>query len=532
MMWPQHMPAQEKSLTVPDNSQYILTPPAPATPRINSARVFGVRPKAEFRYTIAATGDRPMTFSAEGLPKGLKLDAQTGIITGRLKKKGTYKVLLRAKNNLGETERDLRIEVGEDILLTPPMGWNSWNCWGKSVSQEKVLSSARAMVEKGLANYGYTYINIDDGWQGIRGGEHNAIQPNKKFPDIKGLVDQIHGMGLKVGIYSAPWVATYLGHIGTQCDNPEGKYEWIEKGVCDENYKIEDPEGKLHSGYFRYHGAYSFAEADARQWAEWGFDYLKYDWNPNDYYYTKEMSEALRATGRDIALSISGSDPFAMAYTWPELVQCWRTTDDIFDTWASIMRIGFGPQDRWPAFSGPGHWADADMLVVGMVGWGPNLHYTRLTPDEQYTHISLWALFSSPFLIGCDIAQMDDFTLSLLCNYEVNDICQDPRGMRAVPYFRGDGYVVYVKILENGNLAVGLFNTSTKPQKIGFTPRTLGLWSDKIFIRDVWRQIDVAEIGPRDRYEQEVDPHGAALLLVSPPNTLEKIVHKPYTIKR
>ena len=114
MMWPQHMPAQEKSLTVPDNSQYILTPPAPATPRINSARVFGVRPKAEFRYTIAATGDRPMTFSAEGLPKGLKLDAQTGIITGRLKKKGTYKVLLRAKNNLGEAERDLRIEVGED----------------------------------------------------------------------------------------------------------------------------------------------------------------------------------------------------------------------------------------------------------------------------------------------------------------------------------------------------------------------------------------------------------------------------------
>lgn len=104
--------------------------------------------------------------------------------------------------------------------------------------------------------------------------------------------------------------------------------------------------------------------------------------------------------------------------------------------------------------------------------------------------------------------------------------------MRAVPYFRGDGYVVYVKILENGNLAVGLFNTSTKPQKIGFTPRTLGLWSDKIFIRDVWRQIDVAEIGPHDRYEQEVDPHGAALLLVSPPNTLEKIVHNPYTIKR
>ena len=113
------------------------------------------------------------------------------------------------------------------------------------MSQEKVLSSAKAMVDKGLANYGYTFINIDDGWQGIRGGKYNAIQPNKKFENIKGLVDTIHGMGLKAGIYSAPWVCTYLGHIGTQCDNPEGKYDWIEKGVCDENYRLEDKEGKL-----------------------------------------------------------------------------------------------------------------------------------------------------------------------------------------------------------------------------------------------------------------------------------------------
>jgi alpha-galactosidase len=135
-------------------------------------------------------------------------------------------------------------------------------------------------------------------------------------------------------------------------------------------------------------------------------------------------------------------------------------------------------------------------------------------------------------LIGCDIAQMDDFTLSLLCNNEVNDIMQDPLGMRAVPYFRGEGYVVYVKILENGNLAVGLFNTSSEPMKIGFTPRTLGLWSKEITVRDVWRQKDVAKIGPRDRYEEEIAPHGASLLIVSPPNTMEKIVNKPYVIER
>ncbi|HEY5570729.1 MAG TPA: putative Ig domain-containing protein, partial [Bacteroidales bacterium] len=170
----------ETSAQVTDLSQYILTPPAPETPRINGAKVFGVRPGSKFLFTIPATGKRPMTFSAVGLPKGLKLDSKTGQITGTVKKAGTYSVKLTATNDLGSNDRNLRIVVGEEIALTPPMGWNSWNCWGNSVSQEKVLSSARAMVNKGLINYGWTYINIDDGWQGIRGGKHNGIQSNQK----------------------------------------------------------------------------------------------------------------------------------------------------------------------------------------------------------------------------------------------------------------------------------------------------------------------------------------------------------------
>ena len=177
-------------ITPPDYSAYILTPPAPETPRINSAKVFGVRPGSPFLYNIAATGKRPITFSAEGLPKGLKLDPATGYIRGKIKKRGTYHVVLHARNSMGENSRNLRIEVGDEIALTPPMGWNSWNCWGNSVSQEKVMSSAQAMVDKGLADYGWTYINIDDGWQGIRGGRHNAVQTNRKFPDMKQLADR------------------------------------------------------------------------------------------------------------------------------------------------------------------------------------------------------------------------------------------------------------------------------------------------------------------------------------------------------
>ena len=197
----------------PDRSAYILTPEPAPEPRINGARVFGARPGSDFIFAIAATGDRPMTFSAEGLPKGLALDPRTGRITGCVKKAGEYTVKLRAENGLGSCERGLRIVIGDKIALTPPLGWNSWNCWARDVTQEQVLSSARAMVEKGLDRHGWTYINIDDGWQGRRGGKYNAIQPNTKFPDMKALADEIHGMGLKIGIYSSPWVGTYAAHI-------------------------------------------------------------------------------------------------------------------------------------------------------------------------------------------------------------------------------------------------------------------------------------------------------------------------------
>lgn len=507
----------------PDYSAHILTPPAPATPRINSARIFGVRPGAPLLYTIAASGQRPMTFAAEGLPRGVRLDTETGRLTGSVRKAGSYRIVLKAVNAHGSDERVLRLEVGDRIALTPPMGWNSWNCWGSSVSQEKVLSSARALVAQGLADYGWTYVNIDDGWQGVRGGRWHAIQPNAKFPDMKALADELHGMGLKLGIYSGPWVATYAGHIGTHSDDAAGTYPWIEQGWCSEEGRIDwdDPRRKELGGVWR-HGAYTWAEADARQWAAWGVDYLKYDWKPNDVYYTREMHDALRASGRDIVYSLSNAAPFVDAPAFARLAQSWRTTGDIRDTWWSIRHIGFLPQERWAAFHGPGHWADADMLVVGMVGWGPELRPTRLTPDEQYTHITLWTLMASPMLIGCDLARMDDFTRNLLCNYEVNDVLQDPLGMRAVPFFRDERHAVYVKILEDGALAVGLFNLAEEPLVIELEPRALGLWSDDVTVRDLWRQRDVVIVPPGEVHKTEVAPHGVAFYRLSPGNTTER----------
>lgn len=510
----------EDSIVVPDYSAYILTPKAPDTPRINGPKIYGARPRADFLYRIPTTGVRPIRFEAKGLPAGLKLDAAKGIITGKARKKGEYKVQLTATNALGSDTRELRIVIGDRIALTPPLGWNSWNCWGNSVSQEKVLQSGRAMDESGLADYGWCYINIDDGWQGLRGGKFNGIQPNKKFPDMKALGDSLHARGLKFGIYSGPWVSTYASHIGSSCDNEEGTYWWVEKGMVDDVFKAD--RSKVNKEDLRYFGKYSFALNDARQWSDWGVDYLKYDWNVNDVWWLRDMREAIDATGRDIVYSISNHSRVSLGPELLKYAECWRTTGDIRDTWQSMAGIGFDGQDRWAGFTGPGHWPDADMLVLGKVGWGRKMHWTELTPWEQYTHITLWSILASPMLLGCDMAMLDPFTLSLLCNSEVLDVNQDPLGIKGTVFAKGDGHVTYIKPLEDGSIAVALFNLGTEERTMGFTPFKLGLYGEQT-VRDLWRQQDVGKVSKKERWEVAVPPHGCAFYRLSPGITDEKL---------
>ena len=368
-----------------------------------------------------------MTFAAEGLPDGLRLDTATGRITGSLPKAGKRRVTLVARNSRGEARRPLEIVVGETIALTPPMGWNSWNCWSVSVNQEKVLRAAKAMVASGLDQHGWSYVNIDDGWQGARGGQFKAIQPNAKFPDIKALADEIHSLGLKFGVYSTPWLGSYLGFPGSSCDQPDGTYDWIASGNHDVHMRLTYSDRKLMDAKVKANwrfGAVPFFTQDASQWATWGVDYLKYDWRPIDVAHTEAMQKALLSTGRDIVYSLSNAAPFKEAVEWGKLSNMWRTTGDIVDTWKSVSGIGFS-QQRWAPFQSPGHYNDLDMLVVGWMGWGkprPN----RLTADEQYTHISIWCLLSAPLLLGCDLEKLDPFALGLLTNDEVLAIDQDP----------------------------------------------------------------------------------------------------------
>ena len=501
--------AHLEAVTAPAEAAVILTPPASPKPRINSAPVFGVRPGSPFLYTIAATGDRPMTFVASGLPAGLQLDPQTGRITGSLNQTGEYDVTLRAENALGSAKRKFKIVVGDNIALTPPMGWNSWNCFAHAVTEEDVKAAADAMVKSGLVNHGWTYINVDDFWQNsrdsddptLRGPFRDAqgnITPNSRFPDMKGMADYIHNLGLKAGLYSSPGPWT--------C------------GGCTASWQHE--------------------AQDAAQYAAWGFDYLKYDWcsysdiadgkapnteNVPTWASTKGtnnqavaahpyqvMGDLLRKQNRDIVFSLC---QYGMedVWKWGATVEgsSWRTTGDINDSWSSLSGIGF-KQDPAAPYAGPGHWNDPDMLIVGKVGWG-HLHPTRLTPNEQYTHISLWCLLSAPLLIGCDMTQFDPFTLNLLENDEVLAVDQDPLGKEAMTVAKGDNTRVYAKDLADGSKAVGLFNLDENEAPVQVNWSDLGL-KGKLHVRDLWRQKNLGKF--KDSFSATVPRHGVVLIRV------------------
>ena len=258
--------------------------------------------------------------------------------------------------------------------------------------------------------------------------------------------------------------------------------------------------------------------------AQWGIDYLKYDWHTHQEQQIAAMANALKASGRDIVYSLSAGMSFDKAAICAKLANCWRTTGDIRDGWTKEQippresSWAFGITEiwqehlKWAPFSGPGHWADADMLVVGKVGWGTP-HPTKLTPDEQYTHISLWCLWSSPLLIGCPLDQLDDFTQNLLTNDEVLAINQDPLGIMAkqLPP-EGNGRVL-VKDLEDGSKAVGLFNTGSEPKSVKITWEQLGI-TGKQNVRDLWRQKNIGTY--ENQFEAMVRPHGVALVRICP----------------
>jgi alpha-galactosidase len=489
-----------KELVPERGAPYILTPRSPATPRINGAQIFGVRPEHPFLFTIPATGDRPMTFAAADLPAGLQLDPQTGQITGSLPEKGEFVVTLKASNAHGSAERKLKIVCGETLALTPHMGWNSWYVWESHVTDQIMRAAADAMVSSGMINHGYMYVNIDDCWSikpnsndpGLAGRPRNGegeINSNKRFPNMKGLTDYIHAKGLKAGIYTSPGPLTCAGHVG----------------------------------------AYQHEELDAQRYAEWGFDFLKHDWcSYGEVVKVKGVAEfkkpyelmgaILRKQNRDIVLNLC---QYGMGRVWEWGKQVgghsWRTAGDLGGSFEGIagalFRDGFDvyANNHLEQSGGPGGWNDPDYLLLGYLSnWRGQTVPTPLTPNEQYTHVSLWCLLAAPLIFSGDITRLDDFTLSLLTNDEVIDVDQDPLGKPGRRASVDGDLEVWVKDMEDGSKAVGLFNRDAfDPQTVTAKWSDLGL-SRKQTVRDLWRQKDLGTFD--SQFQAPVPPHGVLLV--------------------
>lgn len=486
----------------------ILTPKPSPKPRINGAEVFGARPGSPILIYVPVTGEKPLQVAVENLPAGLNFDAEKRIITGAVSEAGTHQLTVRAKNARGEATEQWRLEIGDKLSLTPPMGWNSWNVWGMAIDDAKVRAAADAFVSSGLIDHGWTYINIDDGWarsgedpnrrikdpdmSGKVRDEQGNIRLNDKFPDMKGLADYVHSKGLKIGIYSSPG-------------------EWTCGMVA---------------------GSLGHEANDAASFAEWGIDYLKYDWCSYGRDYEQQrrrdpnaqerplrmapyalMRDELRKQKRDIVYSLCQYGDNRV-WEWGADVdgQLWRTTGDITDTWGSMSSIGFS-QDKTAPYAKPGHWNDPDMLVVGHVGWGPNVRPTRLTPDEQYTHMTLWSLLSAPLLIGCDLTKLDEFTLSLLTNDEVIDINQDRLGKQATKVAGTDKQPIYTKPLADGSIAVGVFNRDMEEATLQIDLSQIVGGGQKSTVRDVWQQKDLGQFD--GSFDVVVPSHGAKFFRVT-----------------
>lgn len=356
------------------------------------------------------------------------------------------------------------------LTKTPPMGWNSWNLFQSQIDDKTVRAIADVMVTNGMRDAGYVYVNIDDTWEGVRDAQGN-LSSNKKFPDMKALSDYVHSKGLKFGIYSSPGPRT-----------------------CAE-----------------YPGSYGHEDQDAKTFAMWGVDYVKYDWCGARMIYSKDvlqavyqkMGDALLKSGRPIVYSLCEYGD-GQVETWGAKVggNLWRTTGDISDTWASMIG-NIEKQVPTASYAGPGHWNDPDMLEIG------NGHMT----DEEYrTHMSLWALAAAPLLAGNDIRTMAPAITAILLNKEVLAIDQDALGKQASPVKDGD-LQTWVKPLADGSVAVGVVNLGASEASATVKTSDLGLGNSVKSARDLWTHANVAFHD--GVYTAKIPSHGVLMLRVT-----------------
>jgi len=504
--------AKPRTVNAPREPAVILTPRPPRAPRINGPKVYGCRPGHPFIYRIPTTGERPMEFAADGLPPSLHLDKTSGIITGAAPARGSHTVTLRAKNRHGAATRPFKIVSGDTLALTPPMGWNHWYAHYNRVTDTIMREAADVMVKSGMADVGYAYVNIDDCWMNapsadlrrppdplrigpLRDAAGNIL-PNKHFPDMRALTAYIHDKGLKAGIYTSPGPRTCAG----------------------------------------YCGSYGHEEQDARLFAEWGFDFLKYDWcsyreiaaGDNSLAALQKpyrlMGGILQKLPRDIVFNICQYG-MGEVWTWGAEVggHCWRTAGDLGAELNRIFAVALKNAEH-REWSRPGAWNDPDYIQIGWIGDARTTGEPKpcpFTPTEQYSFMSLWCLSAAPLFYSGDMSRLDAFTLNVLCNPEVIEVDQDPLGECARVVRLTPETFLMVKNMEDGTKAVGLCNRGEIPARVVAKWSDLGVSGPQI-VRDLWRQRDLGTFDAE--FKTVVPRHGVVLVRLRPASMMKREV--------
>ncbi len=457
--------------------------PFSGPPRITLPTLVGASPQRPFLWRLTALGKRPLTFTVTGLPETLTF--ADGLVTGR-PQAGVRKLTVAAENALGRTEKTVTLDVRPDGLLrTPLLGFTTWNAFESEVRQTDVENTARLLIETGLADYGYCYVNTDSGWQGVYGGAHDAVQPNAKFPDMKALCGTIHGLGLKAGIYSTPMLTAW------GCPKELASIPGCTRGRPDPRYA--DTNGGI--------GLEHKEDNNAAQWADWGFDYLKYDFRPCEPDLVQRMKAALTATPRDFALSLTVDAQLRYADHWRALCNSYRCNPDTDGSWATTLRHLELAEDWFP-HTGNGHFYDMDMLDTGENA----LYACRLTDDEKRFSFTARAFLLSPIQISRPLDTLPDFELSLYANEEVLAVSQDALTRPPVKLPEQNGLRLYSRGLENGDTALAVFNPGDDAAAFSIDLDT------RRVCRDLWQKADV---GTADTLRESLPGHCALLYRLS-----------------
>lgn len=491
---------------------------ARGAPELVGPSVVGIRPNTPLLHLVGvARREGELRFGARRLPHGLTLDPTSGLISGPAPATpGAYDVELRVANRWGSDRARLRIVVGLALALTPPMGWNSWNSVEAEISEAVVHEIADALERSGLRDAGYVYINLDDHWADLNRelvvyennirAEWRMRADRTRFPNgLRPIADTLHARGFKLGVYSDAGVTT-----------------------CAEAQP----------------GGYGYEEVDARTFAEWGVDYVKYDYcyAPADREaaidrYTR-MGRALEATDRSIVYSICEWGVRA-PWQWARRAggHLWRTTGDMRGHWEfepgrdPVRRRGIGVLDAidlqlgLERHHGPGGWNDPDMLIigVGLVNSAAHLGARGLSPTEERSMMSLWALMAAPLIMNADVRRLDPQNprfdaewaariLPILANHEVIAVDQDPLGLQAIRVAADGDADIWVKRLNDGATAVGLLNRGAAPMRITARWSDLGISGSHV-VRDLWAHRDLGVFN--GEWSATVAPHEVVLVKLS-----------------